>query len=87
MDILRPVGGGVGAVGGIGVVVARGDEHRTAHGSQRGLQPFQGFREYPLPVEQAAAGSSNSCIELTLPELETYAETTRWVDVCKPREG
>ena len=34
-----------------------------------------------------AAGSSNSCIELTLPELETYAETTRWVDVCKPREG
>ena len=34
-----------------------------------------------------AAGSSNSCIELTLQELETYAETTRWVDVCKPREG
>ena len=34
-----------------------------------------------------AAGSSNSCIELTLEELEKYAETSRWVDVCKPREG
>lgn len=33
-----------------------------------------------------AAGSSNSCIELTLEELERYAETTRWVDVCKMRE-
>jgi prolyl-tRNA editing enzyme YbaK/EbsC (Cys-tRNA(Pro) deacylase) len=33
-----------------------------------------------------AAGSSNSCIELTLEELERYAETTRWVDVCKIRE-
>ena len=30
-----------------------------------------------------AAGSSNSCIELTLPELERYAGTDRWVDVCK----
>ena len=27
-----------------------------------------------------AAGSSNSCIELTLQEMEPYAETTRWVD-------
>ena len=34
-----------------------------------------------------AAGSSNSCIELTLAELEKYAGTTRWVDVCKAREG
>ena len=32
-----------------------------------------------------AAGSSNSCIELTLPELEKYAGTDKWVDVCKPR--
>lgn len=34
-----------------------------------------------------AAGSSNSCIELTLEELERYAGTTRWVDVCRMREG
>ena len=32
-----------------------------------------------------AAGSSSSCIELTLPELERYAGTDRWVDVCKSR--
>lgn len=32
-----------------------------------------------------AAGSSNSCIELTLPELEQYAKTDKWVDVCKSK--
>jgi len=32
-----------------------------------------------------AAGSSSSCIELTLPELERYAGTDSWVDVCKSR--
>lgn len=30
-----------------------------------------------------AAGSSNSCIELTLEELMTYSNYTGWVDVCK----
>lgn len=30
-----------------------------------------------------AAGSSNSAIELTIPELETYSGHTDWVDVCK----
>ena len=34
-----------------------------------------------------AAGSSNSAIELTLPELERYARTTEWVDVCKDYAG
>ncbi len=34
-----------------------------------------------------AAGSSNSCVELTLDELEKYGEITGWTDVCKPREG
>ena len=32
-----------------------------------------------------AAGSANSCIELTLPELERYARTDKWVDVCRPK--
>lgn len=32
-----------------------------------------------------AAGSSNSCIELTLAELEQYAKTDKWVDVCKSK--
>ena len=33
-----------------------------------------------------AAGSENSAIELSLKELETYANTTAWVDVCKDWE-
>ena len=32
-----------------------------------------------------AAGSANSCIELTLAELEQYGKTDKWVDVCKNR--
>ena len=30
-----------------------------------------------------ACGSSNSAIELTIPELEKYSRFTAWVDVCK----
>ena len=30
-----------------------------------------------------AAGSGNSAIELTIPELEKYSNCTGWVDVCK----
>lgn len=30
-----------------------------------------------------AAGSSNSAIKLTLPELEKYSNYKEWVDVCK----
>lgn len=30
-----------------------------------------------------AAGSANSAIELAIPELERYAQTTQWIDVCK----
>jgi len=30
-----------------------------------------------------AAGSANSAIELSIPELERYAGMTAWVDVCK----
>ncbi len=30
-----------------------------------------------------AAGSSNSAIEMNLEELEKYAESAGWVDVCK----
>jgi len=30
-----------------------------------------------------ACGSSNSAIELTIPELETYSNYVEWVDVCK----
>lgn len=30
-----------------------------------------------------ACGSSNSAIELTIPELEKYSKFVEWVDVCK----
>ncbi len=30
-----------------------------------------------------ACGSSNSAIELTVNELETYAAPCTWIDVCK----
>ena len=30
-----------------------------------------------------AAGSSNSAIELTCPELEEYSRSAAWIDVCK----
>ena len=30
-----------------------------------------------------ACGSSNSAIELTIPELEKYSGFTAWIDVCK----
>ncbi|MBQ0083834.1 MAG: YbaK/EbsC family protein [Clostridiales bacterium] len=33
-----------------------------------------------------AAGSSNSAIELTIPELEKYSGYKAWVDVCKLAE-
>ena len=33
-----------------------------------------------------AAGSSNSAIQLSCEELETYSHAKEWVDVCKPME-
>lgn len=33
-----------------------------------------------------ACGSSNSAIELTIPELETYSGYAAWIDVCKGYE-
>ena len=30
-----------------------------------------------------ACGSSNSAIELTIEELETYSDFSEWIDVCK----
>ena len=32
-----------------------------------------------------ACGSSNSAIELTIPEMEKYSGYKEWIDVCKPR--
>ena len=41
-----------------------------------------------FPTVFPACGSSNSAIELTLPELEQLSGSKAWVDVCKlPEEG
>ncbi|MBR5495826.1 MAG: YbaK/EbsC family protein [Oscillospiraceae bacterium] len=34
-----------------------------------------------------ACGSSNSAIELTIPQLEEYSQFIEWVDVCKNWQG
>ena len=34
-------------------------------------------------VVYPAAGSANSAIGLTIPELEIYSKNRKWVDVCK----
>lgn len=34
-----------------------------------------------------ACGSSNSAIELTIPELEIHSQSLQWVDVCKSWQG
>ncbi len=34
-----------------------------------------------------ACGSSNSAIEVTLPELEQYSKSNNWIDVCKLPEN
>jgi prolyl-tRNA editing enzyme YbaK/EbsC (Cys-tRNA(Pro) deacylase) len=33
-----------------------------------------------------ACGSSNSAIELSIPELEKYSNSRKWIDVCRSRE-
>lgn len=43
----------------------------------------QSLRRYETVLP--AAGSANSCIELTLAELERCAQTDKWVDVCKEK--
>ena len=36
-----------------------------------------------FPTVFPACGSSNSAIELSIPELEKYSAYTAWIDVCK----
>ena len=36
-----------------------------------------------MALSMTACGSSNSAIELTLPELEHYSGALGWVHVCK----
>ena len=57
-----------------------------------GVCPFAVNEGIPVCLDESlrrfetvfpACGSSNSAIELTIPELEQYSGSTSWVDVCK----
>lgn len=62
-----------------------------------GVCPFEVNEGVPVYLDESlrrfdivypAAGSSNSGIRLTIPELEEHSHCQRWVDVCKAwREG
>ena len=62
-----------------------------------GVCPFEVNEGVPVYLDESlrrfdvvypAAGSSNSGIRLTIPELEEHSHYQRWVDVCKAwREG
>lgn len=49
-----------------------------------GVRVYLDISLQPFATVFPACGSSNSAIELTVPELEKYANFTDWVDVCKP---
>lgn len=66
-------------------------EERVGH-APGGVCPFGIPEDIPVYLDASlrrfitvfpACGSSNSAIEMTLPELETYSKATAWIDVCK----
>lgn len=66
-------------------------EERIGH-APGGVCPFGLPEDIPVYLDASlrrfitvfpACGSSNSAIEMTLPELETYSEAAAWIDVCK----
>ena len=50
---------------------------------QPGVQVYLDVSLRRFPTVFPACGSSNSAIELTIPELEQYSGFVAWVDVCK----
>lgn len=48
-----------------------------------GVQVYLDISLRRFPTVFPAAGSSNSAIELTIPELEQFSGYLDWVDVCK----
>lgn len=49
----------------------------------KGVQVFLDVSLKRFDTIFPACGSSNSAIELTIPELENYTANEQWVDVCK----
>ena len=74
-----------------------GDELETIIGHAiGGVCPFAVNKDVKIYLDESlkrfdtvfpAAGSSNSAIELTIPELEKYSNYLQWVDVCKGWES
>ena len=52
-----------------------------------GVQVYLDVSLKRFPTVFPAAGSSNSAIELTIPELERFSGFRDWVDVCKAWQG
>ena len=77
-------------------MIAFGDVERLVGHDVGGVCPFavnDGVKVYldeslkRFQTVFPACGSANSCIELTIPELEEYSRFLCWVDVCKKSEG
>ena len=66
--------------------IERVKEYFTRYGMEDRIHEFS-VSSAAVELAAQAAGSSNSRIELTSAELEKYAGTTDWVNVCKAREG
>lgn len=73
-----------------------GDEVERAVGhAPGGVCPFAVDPAIPVYLDESmkrfdivypAAGSGNSAVKLTLPELERYSASRGWIDVCKRME-
>ena len=82
------------AFGGKAKMLTAGEAVERVGHAVGGVCPFAVNEEVEVFLDQSlgrfetvfpAAGSASSAIELTLEELEKYARTTSWVDVCRPR--
>ena len=52
-------------------------------GNPEGVKTYLDISLQRFDTVVPAAGSSNSAIELTCPELEEYSHSLAWVDICK----
>ena len=52
-------------------------------GNPEGVKTYLDISLQRFDTVFPAAGSSNSAIELTCPELEEYSHSLAWVDICK----
>ena len=82
------------ALGGRAKMLTREEAAERIGHDVGGVCPFGVNPEVEVYLDQSlrrfetvlpAAGSANSCVELTLEELERCAGAVRWVDVCRDR--